>query len=270
MYKLMRFHATQYNAIYSLHGDFYSISPPYVHTSLVKNEKLILSLEHEPPLKSFKTADGLREYLLTQYYFISLNNFYDLIKKINEGSLIVESLADLNKKLVKKVESFSFLKKDNPLLLRHFLHTFWLLVGVEGHDADELFYSAIKGSDIDALIQKDLKLFATWKADKLALVESIHKTYLSRFKKEKKWEAYKNASFTLFFLSELLGYEGKDGLKAEYNLAIEEYEVNTGKDAHHSPFKRHTDRRSREKHMDEKWKKRQKNLARKNKKGKTT
>lgn len=256
MYELISFHPNQYNAIYSQGGRFYSMSPPYIHTSLITDSDLSSSLSLAKKEKKFRTAEGLRDELLLRYFFTALNNFHDLVKKINEGSMIVKSLEDINKKLVVKIETFSFLKDDNPLLLRHFLHTFWLFLGVNGHDAEALFHDVVKGSDIDNLVLKDMKLFAQWKTDKVGLIGFIHQNYLLRFKKEEKWEAYKNACFSLLLLSDLLGYESKESIKTEYNIAIEEYESLTGRDAHHTPFKRHADRRSREQHMKEKWEKR--------------
>lgn len=260
MYKLLRFHPTQYNAFYSIRNEYFMLSPPFIHATPITNEDTIASLNDDLCIKSFKTAEGLRDHLISQYYFSALNNFYDLIKKINEGSLIVETVADLNKKLTNKIESFAFLKDDNPLLLRHFLHTFWLLVGMDGHNAEDFYYDILKGTKIDALIKKDMKLFSNWDTDKKKLIKTIKDKYQPRFKREKKWEAYKNACFTLYFLSDLMDYSDKDDLKSEYNVAVEEFEANTGKDAHHTPFQRHSDRWSRQRHVDDKWNKRQKRI----------
>lgn len=255
MYKIIHIHPENYSAIIENAGEIYRLSPPYIKKKTVSNNLLESGLlSQSSAIKKFKTADGARDYLLMQFYFLLTNNLYGNFKKINEGSLDIKSLEELEEKVIQKVDVMSYLKSDNPQLLRSFLVNYWFLFGATSNSvefAKEFFYD----SKIETLIQNDIELFSVWKVDKVALIDEISTQFLPRMKKEKKWKAFKNSTFTLFLAGKLLGYKNVDALQATYKEATEEFEINTGLDANHSSFQRHTDRRSRHNYKDIHWKK---------------
>jgi hypothetical protein len=241
----MHFQPQQYSAIIKVDYDLSWISPPFIEKKRLSSESVTSTEIHlERPIKNFSTANGLRDYLLMQYYFMALNNFYDILKKINEGSLDIKSKEQVKDKVITKLKTMAFLKNDNPVLLRYFVHTYWLFFGVE--ESSDFFIDYFKDTKVEKLILKDYSLFSKWNTDKIQLINVIERTYLKRMQSEGKWGAYKNASFVLFLLAELHGHKDASAMQSKYKQATNEFEKKTGIDPNQSQFQRHTDRKSKD------------------------
>ncbi|MCF2900934.1 hypothetical protein L1267_11015 [Pseudoalteromonas sp. OFAV1] len=244
MFTFIHMHNYNYNALIEIDNKQYTVQPPF-------KKKKVASIEADKEgfRRSFATANGLRDYLLLQYYFLALDGFYDLIKKVNEGSLDIKTTEQLERKVITKLENQKFLLHENPLVLRNYMHTY--LMFFPANEVQEFCEDYFHGSKIHNLINHDLKLLGVWNKDKKAFVELLHLTYLPRMKKFKKWQSYMKATFSLWLISVLHGYKDSDALRIEYSDACKEYERNTGLDPNYSRFQKYTDRRSRTNYYNE-------------------
>ncbi len=245
MFSLIHTNTQTYISIVKEGDSYFTISPPFVRKSKVKEETIREGEFHlSRGISKFKTAEGLRQELLSNFYFLLLSNSYSDLKKVNEGSLDIASKDSLEEKVKNKLDAMSFIKQENPLVLRQIVYNYMALYGVSNSLAD-FAEDYFEDTPISELVHGDLKLFSKWNRDKDKLISSLKEKHLPRIKKKGLWESYRNAVFSLFTMARLLNSGEEESIKELYQEAGVEYERNTGRDPNQSKFQRHTDRRSR-------------------------
>lgn len=245
MFSLIHTNTQTYISIVKEEDAYFTISPPFIKKSSVKEETIRHGEFHlSESVSKFKTAEGLRQDLLSNFYFLVLSNFYSDLKKINEGSLDVISKDYLEEKVKNKLEAMNFIKQENPLVLRQIAYNYIAIYGVS-EDFSDFLVEYFEDTSVSELIAGDIRLFSKWNVDKESMILSLKEKHLPRMKKKGMWESYRNAVFSLFTMARLLGSEEEESIKELYQEAGIEYEKNTGRDPNQSKFQRHTDRRSR-------------------------